>query len=242
MPLSLSQSCLHPPFRRLPLTLAALLLLEPDAEPPHIPTEHLLSTIDHSIHSGERLAQHPAIPTTSERLINHLLQQQIRISIQDASPTPFIHSASHHKPAQIILYRSSLRRLEAFFQQIDQPIRQGEFLSLLLYPEWARLALHGKKGHGKRKNPFSKELPTYRIHRRGPFPSAQAILAAQQILIHAFVEKVMRLSWSPLALYFFLSSQQKGDSPQQMEETIQQLTQRKAALLSRESPPPPPQK
>lgn len=202
----------------LSLEVLGLLELKQDPYFSEIEPKQIPFLIQEAIRYGEQIASKVPGYTDLQSLFNRLLKQKIRVSFHEQPDSASSTRARYwRKNKRIEIYRSSLKQLEAFFNQWLSPVLQDDLIAMHLYHEYFHHLEETKYGRTDEK------LPKVVVKAWGPWYRKQAISRTREIAAHAFTQKCLGLSWSPLLLDQLIYHLEQGKTRSTIREHFQDL-------------------
>jgi hypothetical protein len=202
----------------LPLKVLGLLELKQDSFFSEIEPKQIPMIIQEAIRYGEQIASKVPGYTDLQSLLKRLLKQKVRVSFQEKPPSALSTRARYwRKEKRIEIYRSSLKQLESFFSQWFSPIHQDDLIALHLFHEYFHHLEETKYGRTDEK------MPKVVVKAWGPWYRKQTISRTREIAAHAFTQKCLGLSWSPLLLDQLIYHLEQGKTRSAIREYFQVL-------------------
>lgn len=186
---------------------------------PFIDREQISLYISKSIEYGEKMAKECVPrPLTISEIINQIIKKKISIQfLEQDIMNSWTRAQYVKKPPTIRIYKSSVKQLQEFFKAMDTPIATEDIMALHLYHEWFHYLEEKKYGQ------TDALLPRVAIKKTGPFTHRRKIRKTREIAAHAFTQKALNLSWSPLLLDYLLLYNQKGLNKIEIRKKFQSL-------------------
>lgn len=173
----------------------AYLELKQDPYFMYLPKEKIPEYLTSTIAYGKDVAQQQTPYHRLQDLLNHLLQQRIKICFRQKHPNdPQIRAQYTSRPPTIEIFQNSIQQIQAFCDRSMARIAETDLMILHLYHEY----FHHLETHTIQRADLRLEKCT--IKQWGPFSLKKSLRSLREIAAHAFAQAMMQLNWSPLLL------------------------------------------
>ncbi|MFC4075655.1 hypothetical protein [Salinithrix halophila] len=201
--------------------------LEQDEMFPRLPTQKIPHCLEGALAIGQEAAEGLTYDGDLGHWIDRVIHTGVRVRFaqQEPSSSGWVRAQYRPKPPTIEIYRSSLDQLDQFIRKGGFRVREDDLIALHLFHEWFHHLENTRLGR------TDSRLPRVVRKRWGPFAFRERLVRLREIAAHAFTQKVMGLSWSPLWLDHLLLLSEKGWSRERIRDHFKHTVHRYRELL-----------